>query len=68
MNIRAFNGIVPRLGANAYVDADALVIGDVELGEDASIWPGAVLRGDVQRIRVRSFCSRASAQGRGRCA
>jgi carbonic anhydrase/acetyltransferase-like protein (isoleucine patch superfamily) len=52
MNIRAFNGIVPRLGANAYVDADALVIGDVELGEDASIWPGAVLRGDVQRIRV----------------
>ena len=52
MNIRAFNGIVPRLGANAYVDADALVIGDVELGEDASIWPGAVVRGDVQRIRV----------------
>ena len=52
MNSRAFNGIVPRLGANAYVDADALVIGDVELGEDASIWPGAVVRGDVQRIRV----------------
>lgn len=52
MNIRAFNGIVPRLGANAYVDADALVIGDVELGEDASIWPGAVVRGDVQHIRV----------------
>ncbi len=52
MSIRAFNGIFPRLAARVYVDANALVIGDVELGEDASIWPGAVLRGDVQRIRV----------------
>jgi carbonic anhydrase/acetyltransferase-like protein (isoleucine patch superfamily) len=35
-----------------YVDPAATVIGDVELGDDVSVWPGAVLRGDVHRIRV----------------
>jgi carbonic anhydrase/acetyltransferase-like protein (isoleucine patch superfamily) len=52
MSIRTYNGIVPRLGRAAYVDPDAVLIGDVELAEDASIWPCAVARGDVQRIRV----------------
>ncbi len=52
MGIRVFSGISPRLGANAYVDPDAVVIGDVELGEDASIWPCAVVRGDVHHIRI----------------
>lgn len=52
MSIRAFNGIFPKLGSSTYVDPDAVVIGDVELGEDASIWPCAVARGDVHRIRV----------------
>jgi carbonic anhydrase/acetyltransferase-like protein (isoleucine patch superfamily) len=52
MAIRSFAGIHPRLGARVFVDPLALVIGDVELGEDASVWPGAVLRGDVHRIRV----------------
>jgi carbonic anhydrase/acetyltransferase-like protein (isoleucine patch superfamily) len=52
MSIRAYNGIVPSLGRGAYVDPDAVLIGDVELGEDASIWPCAVARGDVQRIHV----------------
>ena len=51
-NVRAYKGIVPKLGARVYVDPAATVIGDVELGEDVSIWPGAVLRGDVERIRV----------------
>ncbi len=50
--IRPFRDIAPRLGARAYVDPAACVIGDVELGEDASVWPGAVLRGDVNFIRV----------------
>lgn len=43
---------MPTLGARAYVDPAATVIGDVVLGDDASIWPGAVLRGDVHYIRV----------------
>ncbi|HET8897653.1 MAG TPA: gamma carbonic anhydrase family protein [Rhodanobacteraceae bacterium] len=50
--LRPFRGTLPRLGARAYVDPAATVIGDVVLGEDASVWPGAVLRGDVHHIRV----------------
>ncbi|HTV85519.1 MAG TPA: gamma carbonic anhydrase family protein [Dyella sp.] len=50
--IRSYKGITPTLGARAYVDPAATVIGDVVVGEDASIWPGAVLRGDVHYIRI----------------
>ncbi len=52
MNIRAYRGILPTLGARAYVDAAALVIGRVTLGCDASVWPFAVLRGDIHFIEV----------------
>ena len=52
MNLRPFRGIVPTLGARAYVDPAACVIGDVHLGEDSSIWPGCVVRGDVNHIRI----------------
>jgi carbonic anhydrase/acetyltransferase-like protein (isoleucine patch superfamily) len=51
-SLRAFKGVLPTLGARAYVDPAASVIGDVILGDDVSIWPGAVLRGDVHYIRV----------------
>ncbi len=50
--VRAFQEYTPRLGERVYVDPAASVIGDVELGDDASVWPGAVLRGDVHYIRV----------------
>ena len=50
--IRTYKGIKPTLGARAYVDASAQVIGAVELGEDASVWMNTVIRGDVNRIRV----------------
>lgn len=50
--LRPYRGVLPKLGARVYVDPAATVIGDVELGDDVSIWPGAVLRGDVERIRV----------------
>ena len=50
--IRAFQGIRPRLGENVYVDESAQLIGDVVLGDDASVWPLAVIRGDVNRIRI----------------
>ena len=52
INLRAYKGVLPKLGARVYVDAAATVIGEVELGDDVSIWPSAVLRGDVERIRV----------------
>lgn len=51
-SLRSYKGIAPVLGERVYVDPAASVIGDVELADDVSIWPGAVLRGDVNRIRV----------------
>jgi len=50
--IRAYKSMRPRLGARAWVDASAQVIGDVELGDDASVWMNTVVRGDVNRIRI----------------
>jgi len=50
--LRSYKGIAPTLGQRVYVDPAASVIGDVVLGDDVSIWPGAVLRGDVNHIRV----------------
>ena len=52
MSIRPFQNIFPTLGLRVYVDEAASVIGDVVLGDDVSIWPGAVLRGDVNYIRI----------------
>jgi len=50
--IRAYQGRLPVVPATCYVDLSAQVIGDVELGENASVWMNAVLRGDVNAIRV----------------
>ncbi len=50
--IRGYRGITPRLAEGAWVDPQASVIGDVTLCADASVWPMAVLRGDVNRIVV----------------
>lgn len=52
MSIRPFEDKTPRLGQRVYVDPAACVIGDVELGDDASVWPGTVVRGDVNYIRI----------------
>ena len=52
MPIRPYRGVLPSLGAGVYVDPTALVIGDVVLGEDVSVWPLAVIRGDVNFIRI----------------
>jgi carbonic anhydrase/acetyltransferase-like protein (isoleucine patch superfamily) len=54
MSVRSYLGSVPVQGARVYIDASAVVIGRVTLGDDASIWPLAVLRGDVNRIDVGS--------------
>ena len=50
--IRSFHGRTPVVPRSAYVDLSAQVLGDVELGEQASVWMNAVLRGDVHEIRV----------------
>jgi carbonic anhydrase/acetyltransferase-like protein (isoleucine patch superfamily) len=52
MNIRSYRSWTPTLGARVYVDPAAVVIGRVTIGDDSSIWPGAVLRGDVHSITV----------------
>jgi carbonic anhydrase/acetyltransferase-like protein (isoleucine patch superfamily) len=52
MNIRPYQGIMPRLGERVYIDPAASVIGDVAMGEDSSAWPAAVIRGDVHKIRI----------------
>lgn len=52
MHLRPYRGILPVVAATAYIDPAAVVIGDVQIGADSSIWPCAVLRGDVQRISV----------------
>jgi carbonic anhydrase/acetyltransferase-like protein (isoleucine patch superfamily) len=50
--IRSYQGRLPRIPATCYVDQSAQVSGDVELGENSSVWMNAVLRGDVNSIRV----------------
>jgi len=50
--IRSYKGILPTIPASCYVDESAQIIGDVVLGENASVWMNAVLRGDVHSIRV----------------
>jgi len=52
MAVSRFEDHEPRLGRGAWVAPSADVIGDVELGEDASVWYGAVVRGDVMPIRI----------------
>ncbi len=50
--IAAFKGTMPRLGPGVYVAPTAIVLGDVEIGEDSSVWFGTVVRGDTHRIRI----------------
>jgi carbonic anhydrase/acetyltransferase-like protein (isoleucine patch superfamily) len=49
---RAYEGHSPRIGERVFVAENATLVGDVTLGDDCSIWYGAVLRGDVHSIRI----------------
>ncbi len=53
--IRSYKGITPTIPSSCYVDESAQIIGDVVLGEHASVWMNAVLRGDVHSIRVGAY-------------
>lgn len=50
--IRIYKGITPTVASSAFVDASAQVIGDVHIGEESSVWMNAVVRGDVNHIRI----------------
>jgi len=50
--IRKFNDKQPSIGRSVYIDDSAVVIGDVTIGDDVSIWPMTVVRGDVESIRI----------------
>lgn len=52
MTIRIFAGKAPKIANSAYADESAVVIGDVTVGEDSSIWPMTVVREDVHSIRI----------------
>ena len=52
MTIRTFAGKTPEIDNSAYVDETAIVIGDVTIGADSSIWPMCVVRGDVHSIQI----------------
>ncbi len=52
MAIRAFQGKLPQCDESVFVDYAAVVIGDVVIGADSSVWPMAVIRGDVHHIRI----------------
>lgn len=56
-SIRNFQGKAPNLGKKVYIDSKAVVIGDVTLGDDVSVWPMAVIRGDVNSIAIGNSCS-----------
>lgn len=50
--IRSFNGKTPKIAESAFVSEAAYVVGDVEIGENSSIWPGAVVRTESARIKI----------------
>lgn len=52
MIVRGYEGKEPRIGARVFLAENCSLIGDVVLGDDCSIWYGAVLRGDIHHIRI----------------
>lgn len=52
MLIRPYRGRQPRIGERVFIAENAVVIGDVEIGDDSSVWYGTVVRGDVHFIRI----------------
>src|SRR5437868_1059596 len=50
--LRPHRGVLPRVASSAFIDHSAQVIGDVEIGDESSVWMCAVVRGDVNAIRI----------------
>jgi len=52
LNIRSFQNISPSFGENNYIDSSAVLIGDIRIGDEVSIWPLVAIRGDVNHIII----------------
>ena len=50
--IRSFNGVIPRIHPSAFISEACYIVGNVEIGENSSVWPGAVIRGDFGSISI----------------
>lgn len=50
--IRSFNGMMPKIADSAFVSKTAYIIGDVKIGENSGVWPGAVIRADFDSISI----------------
>lgn len=57
MAIYRLGAHVPRIAADCFIAPEATIIGDVTIGSGSNIWPGAVLRGDVEPITIGNGCS-----------
>jgi len=55
--IRPYQDTSPQLGERVFVDPSSVVLGDVVLGDDCSVWPMTTIRGDMHRIRIGDRCS-----------
>lgn len=50
--LRSYKGMTPSLGARVYIDSSAVMVGNIEVADDASVWPLVAARGDVNAIRI----------------
>ena len=55
--IRPYQDTAPQLGERVFIDPSSVVLGDVVLGDDCSVWPMTTIRGDMHRIRIGNRCS-----------
>ena len=53
--IKSFNGKTPQIAPTAFISEAAYIVGDVEIGEHSSVWPGAVVRGDTGKITIGKY-------------
>ena len=53
--IKSFNGKTPKIAASAFISEAAYIVGDGEIGENSSVWPGAVIRGDTGRVVIGKY-------------
>lgn len=51
-SIRSYKGICPQIGQRVYIDSSAVLVGEIEIGDDSSIWPLVAARGDVNHIEI----------------
>ncbi|KGK17287.1 gamma carbonic anhydrase family protein [Vibrio navarrensis] len=51
-SIRSYKGICPKIGDRVYIDSSSVLVGDIQIGDDSSIWPLVAARGDVNHIRI----------------